>query len=172
MPWATGGGPSLQVGPGTKLHPYTPSPSNYRAVGCSRDMCPFWTTVSPLTKQKRPDWTVQFDEQFSKSKHTHVQRHGKTMAPCSRDSHTGLHIPLLMPHMLGLHPLLTAVRILCLAIFLAGQRIVSVPAHLLTIHQGQVRLPVTPEPPFTPNWAGHLPAESSFRFSRHLNFAE
>ena len=93
MPWATGGGPSLQVGPGTKLHPYTPSPSNYRAVGCSRDMFPFWTTVSPLTKQKRPDWTVQFDEQFSKSKHTHVQRHGKTMAPCSRDSHTGLHTP-------------------------------------------------------------------------------
>lgn len=80
--------------------------------------------------------------------------------------------PLLMPHVLGLHPLLTAVRILCLAIFLAGQRIVSVLAHLLTIHQGQVRLPVTPEPPFTPNWAGHLPAESSFRFSRHLNFAE
>lgn len=41
----------------------------------------FWTTVSPLTKQKGLDWTVQFDEQFSKSKHTHVQRDDKTMAP-------------------------------------------------------------------------------------------
>lgn len=69
---------------------------------------------------------------------------------------------------LGLQPLLAALRILCLAVFLAGQRIASFPAHLLAIHHCDA-ITLTPQPSLTPNWARHLQAKSSFRFSRHHN---